>query len=341
VKDVLAALLAAMLLCLALPAHCQDGKPETSKVRLAVGGKPALFYLPLTVTDRLGYFKGEGVDVEISDFQGGARSLQALIGGSADVVTGSYDHTIQMQAKNQPVVAVVQLGRLPGYVLGVLSSKAANYRGPKDLRGMKIGITAPGSSTHFMAQYLMARHELKPDDASFIGVGTGPSAVAAARRGEIDAIVNVDPVIAVLESQGLIRVVADTRTPEGTREVFGGPYPAAVLYATAAFVEKNPRTVQALVNAFVRGLHWIQRHSPEEIASVMPEDYALGDRALYIRSIRNSLPTYSSDGRFSREGAEVALQVLRAFDPVVGAATIDLARTYTDAFVTKVRSSRN
>ena len=164
---------------------------------------------------------------------------------------------------------------------------------------MKIGITAPGSSTHFMVQYLMARHRLKADDAAFIGVGTGPSAIAAARRGEIDAIVNVDPVIAVLESQGLIRVVADTRTPEGTREVFGGPYPAAVLYATAAFVEKNPRTVQALVNAFVRGLKWIQGQSPEEIARVMPEEYALGDRALYVRSIRNSLPTFSPDGRFT------------------------------------------
>ena len=334
-------LLVTLLLCLAAPARGQESRPETPNVRLAVGGKPALFYLPLTVTERLGYFKNEGLDVEISDFPGGGRALQALIGGSADVVAGSFDHTIQMQAKNQPVVAVVQLGRLPGYVLGVLASKAGAYRDPQDLKGMKIAITAPGSSTHFMVQYLMARHQLKPDDAAFIGVGTGPSAIAAARRGEIDAIVNVDPVIAVLESQGLIRVVADTRTPEGTRAVFGGPYPAAVLYATAAFVEKNPRTVQALVNAFVRGLKWIQGQSPEEIARVMPEDYALGDRALYVRSIRNSLPTYSPDGRFTREGAEVAYQVLRAFDPDFGRAAIDLAKTYTDAFVDKVPARGN
>ena len=174
------ALLALSLLCFAFPANSQD-KPEITKVRLAVGGKPALFYLPLTVTERLGYFKSEGLDVEISDFQGGGRALQALIGGSADVVTGSYDHTIQMQAKNQPIVAVVQLGRLPGYVIGVLASKAHAWRGPQDLKGMKIGITAPGSSTQFMVQYLMARHDLKPDDASFIAVGTGPSAIAAAR----------------------------------------------------------------------------------------------------------------------------------------------------------------
>src|SRR5881392_1112908 len=125
-------------LVLALPVSAQAQKPEAAKVRLAVGGKSSLYYLPLTVTERLGYFKEAGLDVEISDFAGGAKSLQALIGGSADVVTGSFDHTIQMQAKGQPVVGVVQLGRYPGYVLGVLATKAQAYGGPKDLKGTKI-----------------------------------------------------------------------------------------------------------------------------------------------------------------------------------------------------------
>src|SRR5206468_6225214 len=102
----------------------EEAKPELSRVRLAVGGKPALFYLPLTVTERLGYFREQGLELEISDFPGGARALQALIGGSAAVVAGAFDHTIQMQAKNQPIVAFVQLGQLPGYVLAVLAAKA-------------------------------------------------------------------------------------------------------------------------------------------------------------------------------------------------------------------------
>src|SRR5436190_17725539 len=101
----------AVALLLALPMGAQAQKLETTKVRLAVGGKTSLYYLPLTVTERLGYFKEAGLDVEISDLQGGSKSLQALIGGSADVVTGAYDHTIQMQAKRQTVVALVTLGR--------------------------------------------------------------------------------------------------------------------------------------------------------------------------------------------------------------------------------------
>ena len=225
--------IAALALMLTLGATVTEARAQTT-VRLAVGGKPAMFYLPLTVVERLGYFKDAGLNVEISDFPGGARALQALVGGSADVVTGAFDHTIQMQAKGQPIVGVVELGRYPGFVLGLLPAKAVNYRSAADLKGMKIGVTAPGSSTHFMVRYLMAQAGLKDDDAAFIGIGAGPTAVAAVRRGEIDALVNVDPVISLLENENAIRVVADTRTLEGTRQVFGGAYPAAVLYVTPA-----------------------------------------------------------------------------------------------------------
>lgn len=321
-------------LFLATPAAAQE-RPELAKVRLAVGGQAALYYLPLVVTQRLGLFREAGVEVDISDFAGGSRALQALVGGSADVVTGAFDHTIQMQAKNQPVVALVELGQFPGFVLALLNAKAAAYRSPADLKGMKIGVTAPGSSTHFMALQLMAKSGLKPDDASFLGVGATTTAVAAVKRGEIDAIVNTDPAVALLQREGLIKIVADTRTRDGTREVYGGIYPAAVMYASPAFIDKNPHTVQALVNAFVRGLAFMRSHSPEEVAAVVPEEYALGDKPLYVQAIKNSLPMFSPDGRFAREGAETAYSVLKAFDPDVRNAKIDLAATYTDRFVEK------
>src|SRR3954470_8773621 len=329
-KRIAAFVLLAVCLALAPSAQAQ------TKVRLAVGGKPAMFYLPLTVVERLGYFKEAGLDVAISDFPGGARALQSLIGGSADVVAGAFDHTIQMQAKGQSIVGVVELGQFPGFVLGVLTNKADRYRNAADLKGFKIGITAPGSSTHFMARYLMAQAGLKDDDASFIGIGAGPTAVAAARRGEIDALVNVDPVVSILESEKAIKVVADTRTLEGTRQVFGGAYPAAVIYVTPAYLQGNGTAVQAITNAVVRGLRWIGTHSPEEIADVMPAEYALGDRDNYVRSIKNSMTMFSPDGRFGGEGPEVALKVLRHFDPDVQKASINLLATYTEAFVDKM-----
>jgi NitT/TauT family transport system substrate-binding protein len=307
-----------------------------TKVRLAVGGKSALYYMPLTITERLGYFKEEGLDVEISDLAGGSKALQALMGGSADVVTGAFDHTIQMQAKHQSIQAVIQLGRYPGFVLALVGPKAPAYKGPADLKGMKIGVTAPGSSTHFMVLHMMAKAGLKPDDASFIGVGAGATAIAAAKRGEIDALVNVDPVISLLESEKLILIAADTRTMEGTLDVYGGLYPAAVLYLRPAYAKANPKTVQSLTNAFVRGLTWITGRTARDIVKVMPPEYALGNPELYVESIRNSKPMYSPDGRFSRQAAETALKVLREFDPAVKNAKIDIAATYTERFLDRV-----
>ena len=332
----LAAGVAALSLVLVTPVQAQ--KPELTKVRLAVGGKSSLYYLPLTVTERLGYFKEAGLDVEISDFAGGAKSLQALIGGSADVVTGSFDHTIQMQSKNQSIVALVQMGRFPGFALALRKEKAASYTGPKDLKGMKIGVTAPGSSTHFMVLYMMSQAGLKPEDASFIGTGSGGTVVAAVQHGEVDGISNADPMITKLDSEGLIKIVADTRTLEGTTKVYGGPYPAAVLYAPTSFVEKNPNIAQALVTALVRGLRWVQSHNAEEIAKMMPEEYALGDKALFVKSIQANHDAYSPDGKFTREAAETAYKVLKAFDPAVASATIDLSKTYTDTFVAKANA---
>ncbi|MBI3434126.1 MAG: ABC transporter substrate-binding protein, partial [Proteobacteria bacterium] len=183
---------------------------------------------------------------------------------------------------------------------------------------------------------MMVHGGLKADDASFVGIGATSSAVAAVRRGEIDAIVNADLVITMLANENLIKIVADTRTQAGTQAVYGGPYPAAVLYTTPAYLEKSPRAAQALVNALVRGLKWIASHSPEEIAKVMPESYALGNRELYVRAITASKSMYSPDGRFTRGAAETALNVLKTFDPAVKNATIDLAKTYTESLVAKV-----
>jgi NitT/TauT family transport system substrate-binding protein len=319
---------------LAQPVPAQD-KPEMPKLRLAVGGKSAIFYLPLSVTERLGYFKEAGLDVEIADVQSGARALQSLVGGSAEIGVGTFDHTIQMQAKAQPVVAVTQYGRYPGFVLATIASKSIAYDGPRSLKGLKIGVTSPGSSTHFMAAYMLVRSGLKADDASFVGTGVTSTAVAAARRAEIDAIVSSDPMMSLMQSEGLVTVAADTRTLEGTQTVYGGPYPGGVVYTTPPFMEKNPRTVQAIVTAFVRALKWMSTHSAEDIAKAMPEEYALGNREVYVRALAASRAMYSPDGRFVPGAVETAYRVLRMFDPSVAGATVDLSKTYAGAFVEK------
>ncbi|MCA1326818.1 ABC transporter substrate-binding protein [Herbaspirillum sp. alder98] len=311
---------------------------EKPKVSIAVGGKNLFYYLPLTIAEQLGYFKDEGLQVEISDFAGGAKALQALVGGSADVVSGAYEHTINMQVKNQPIVAFVLQGRAPQIVLAANNKTMPNYKTVADLKGKKIGVTAPGSSTSIMASYVLAKAGLKPTDVSFIGVGASAGAISAIRSGQIDAIANLDPVISMLEQNNEIKTIADTRTLKDTNEVFGGPMPAATLYASAAFVQKYPNTTQALTNAMVRALKWIQKAGPSDIIKAVPESYLLGDRGLYIDAFTKVRQAISPDGYFPPGGPDTALRTLKAFEPSLADKQVDLSKTFTNSFVQKANA---
>jgi NitT/TauT family transport system substrate-binding protein len=324
---------AAALLLVGSSAFAQA--PEKKDIKLGVGGKALLYYLPLTIAERKGFFKEQGLDVEISDFAGGAKSLQGLVGGSLDVVTGAYEHTIRMQAKGQDIRAVLELGRFPGIAVGIAKAKADAYKSPKDLKGMKIGVTAPGSSTNMLVNFLLAKEGLTPQDASFIGVGSAASAVAAIRNGQLDAISHLEPVLSMLEQSGDIKIVVDTRTEEGTKALFGGSNPAAVLYAKKDFIDKNPNTVQALTNGLYKALQWIQKSSPEEIAAAVPEEYLLGDKSLYILAVKNSKPTYSITGVISESGMTSTNDMLKQFDPELKDAKVNLADTFDPRFAKK------
>ena len=328
-----AASLAALSLAATRAGAQTGGAPEKASLKLGVGGKPLLYYLPLTVAERNGYFKSEGLDVEINDFGGGARSLQSLIGGSVDVVTGAYEHTIRMQAKGQNITAVCELGRFPAIVIAVKKDRAGEIRTAADFKGRKIGVTAPGSSTAITAQYAMVKAGLKPTDAAFTGLGGGAGAVAQMQKGEIDVISHLDPVIAKLEADDSIAILVDTRTEAGTKALFGGSNPAAVVYLKTDFIAANPNTVQRLVNAHVKALRWLASATPEAVADLVPPEYHLGDKPLYLRAVKSSLESYSRSGIVPASGQESVLEMLKLLDPEIATAKIDLAATFSDRFV--------
>jgi NitT/TauT family transport system substrate-binding protein len=329
------------MLALAVGADTRDAAAqslEKPKVTIAVGGKASIYYLPLTIAEAKGYFKDEGLTVEIVDFAGGSQSLRAVVGGSADVVSGAFEHTINLQASKQYFRAFVLQGRAPAIAVGVATAKAGAYRSPADLKGMKIGVSAPGSSTNMVANYVLAKGGLKPSDVSFVGVGTASGALAALRTGQIDAISNVDPVMTMLEQKGDVKIIADTRTLKGTQLLFGGPMPAASLYAPEEFIARNPKTVQALTNAMVRALKWLQTAGPSDIINTVPDAYLLGDRALYLASFNAVRDAISPDGLISEASVKVSLAALASFNEKIRPEQIDLTRTYTNDFVRKAQA---
>jgi NitT/TauT family transport system substrate-binding protein len=306
---------------------------ETSSIKVTVGGAAFLQYAPLTIAERLGYFKDCGLQVEIIDLPGGSRALEALIAASADVTAGAFDHTIQMQAKGQRIVGVVLFGRHPTFALALRSDRASMYRDPRDLKGMKVGVTALGSQTQFMVEYLAHQVGLESSEISFVSVGGGTGAIAAIKNGTVDAVVTGEPALTTLTSAGDATVVADTRTNEGTTSIYGGLYPSGTIYARSTFIEENPRTIQAFVQAMVRALVWINHASAEDIAGALPPEWVKPDRNLFLASIRGTRNMFSPDGRFSLDEANVALHVLSTVDPQLHGVAIDLLATFTNTFV--------
>ncbi|MEP7155897.1 MAG: ABC transporter substrate-binding protein [Betaproteobacteria bacterium] len=336
-KLLLAALSCAMFTML-MGMHAAHAQAlEKKKITIAVGGKNLFYYLPLTIAERQGYFKDEGLEVEIPDFAGGAKALQAMVGGSADMVSGAFEHTINMQAKKQPIRAVVLQASYSSITLVMPKDKAAKYKSARDIKGLKIGVTAPGSSTNMFVNNLLAKDGLKPNDVAIIGVGAGAGAVAAMEKGEIDAMSNLDPVTSMLEAGGKFVAVADSRTEKGMKEIYGGDYLASCIYASEDFIRKNPNTTQAVVNAMVRANRWIAKATPEQIMAVVPESYMAGNRSVYKAALLKNMVGYSVDGQMSMKAAQNVYNVLKQFEPSVIAAgnSINLAATFDNAYAQK------
>jgi NitT/TauT family transport system substrate-binding protein len=322
---------ASLVLCTAFLDSVHGQQLERSSLKLGVANKAHLYYLPVTIAERRGHFSDYGLAIAMTDFEGGGQSFDALLAGSVDIAAGAYEHVLRAQVMGHDVRSVIEFGRFPGVVLAV--GKNQPFKSYADLKGLKIGVTAPNSSSHFFVLYLMARAGLAPNDASFVGVGGAEQAVNAMVAGEIDAISNFDPVITRLQQDGTVRIVADTRFPRVNYEIFGGTNPAAVLYAKNEFIAANPRTMQALVTAFYKTLRWIATATTDEIVNTVPADYFLGDRAIYVKALKANLLVYSRTGIITRQGMNSALKMMATFDPDLKDKKIDLQKTFDERFI--------
>jgi NitT/TauT family transport system substrate-binding protein len=331
----LAVLVAFVAAC--VPALAQDNKTVT----IAVSGPPAqLYFLPVVLAKQLGYFEQARVNVELQHFNAGSRALESVIGGSADIVAGAYENTVRMQAKGQPMQSVVLFGRYPQNILGIAKAQAATYKSPADLKGQRIGITGPGSATHTFLNLILAGAGLKPDDVSPVTVGAGAVAVAAMKRSnELYAISNLDLAITELTMSGDIVAVVDSRNAEGTRTVYGGDYASGSLYAPIAFVQRNPRIIDAIALAMVRTLAWMKQATPDAIIAKLPADFHQANPAVYRKALESNLPSFSPDGLMPADAPGNVLKAMARFDPAIASARIDMATTYDNRFVEAARNA--
>ncbi|MDQ0789664.1 NitT/TauT family transport system substrate-binding protein [Streptomyces sp. B3I7] len=343
-----AALAAAALLALTSLTACADDASSTAasgsggkgdgkgvKVKIMVGGLDKVIYMPAILTQRLGYFDAEGLDVELLSEPAGVQAETALVSGQVQGAVGFYDHTLDLQTKGKHVESVVQFSQAPGEVEVVSKKHADDITSPKDFKGRKLGITGLGSSTDFLSKYLAVKNGVKVSDFSPVAVGAGPTFISALQKGSIDAGMTTDPTVAQILSKDIGKVLIDMRTPQGSQEALGGPYPSSSLYMQTEWVDSHKDTVQKLADAFVKTLKWMSTHSAAQIADKMPADYSQGDKKLYTDAIDSTLPMFTKDGVMPADGPATVERVLKAFNPNIKNAKIDLSKTYTTEFVKK------
>ncbi|MBV9348022.1 MAG: ABC transporter substrate-binding protein [Pseudolabrys sp.] len=308
-----------------------------TKITLAVGGGACLCYLPTMLAKQLGEYEKAGLNVEVVDFKGGSDALKAVMGGSADVVSGYFDHCVNLAAKGQALQSFVVYDRYPGFALVVSPKQTGAIKTIKDLKDKKVGVSAPGSSTDFFLKYMLSKAGVDPNSVGVVGVGLGATAVAAMEQGSVDAAIMLDPAVTQLQGRNKdLRILSDTRTQKDTMSVFGGEYPGGALYTRADWIASHEKEVQAMTNAIVNTLKWIHAHTPEEIAAKMPDEYVGKDRALYVQALKNTLPMYSETGRMDPKGAQAVLDVFSQSSPEIKNAKIDLSKTYTNKYVDQV-----
>jgi NitT/TauT family transport system substrate-binding protein len=302
------------------------------KVTIMVGGYEKHIYLPAKLAEGLGYFKAEGLDVELLNEGAGVDAENEMLAGAVQGVVGFYDHCVDLQTKGKYVESVVQFSQAPGEV-ELVSTKHPEIKSMADLRGKSLGVTGLGSSTNFLSQYLMVKAGVPLGEFTSIPVGAGTTFIAAMTQDKIQAGMTTEPTISRLLKTGEARILVDMRSIEKTKQALGGTYPAASLYMPTDWVEKNKPTVQKLANAFVKTLKYINTHSATEIAEKMPKDFYVGDKEGYIKALADGKAMFTADGVMPAGGPETVLAVLSGFSKNVKGKTVDLSKTFTTEFV--------
>lgn len=308
------------------------------ELSVAVGGQNIIAYLPLTLADKLGYFKEAGLAVTIHDVGSGTKMAEALVGGSADIGFGSYEHVLHLRPKGLDLICITLFNHTYGAVIGLTKARAASYRSPRDLKGLSFGVIAPGSSMDVALSLLLAKDGLSHSDVSVAGVGAGAGAVAAMKSGRLDGIAHADPVITRLVQDGDIVPIVDTRTAEGIKYLYNGYFAgSAVLTKESVIAAKKP-AVQSFTTQVIRAFRFMQHAPIDQVMAQVPPEYYGTDQAIYRERLvrdRDSPGVYAADGAIDAASARTTLYDLATFDPVLKGKEkeFDLAASYDNQFV--------
>jgi len=323
-----------VIILLILIAGCKSNNNNLKEIKVASGGHITHF-LPFDLANSLGYFEEEGLKLDITYLKGGTATAQALLSGQVDFSTNSIDHAFKSAVKGKDNLRmVVLMNQTPGMVLLVDSKLKNRVTSISDLKGMKLGVTSKGSATHMVLAYLLYKNGVSPDSVTIFKAGSS-TFYAALINGEIDGGIALEPFASKMVEDGDAFVLQNLLTMEETKKVFGGPYNQAGIMTTEKYIEENKETVQGFVNAIVKSLQFIQEHSIQEIADLLPSEVVGTDKIQYLNTIELLKDFYSRDGFIDPRGVENVLNSIISSGEIKSSTYFNSAVFYTNKFIKK------
>ena len=332
----LAAAAAALVLATGLAAA--QSKPS---VKIAIGGAGCLCYLPTVLAKHLGEYDKAGVDVEMIDFKGGSQALQAVLGGSADMVSGYYDHCVNLAAKGQSLQSFVAYNRYPRAGPRRLAGGGNGHQVDQGSGGQERRRLGAGLLDRLLPE-VPAREERRGRQLAECR-GRRPCGDRGCRHGA---------------RQGARRRDARSRGDAAAEQVQGSQVPQRHAHAEghAGRVRRRISGRLALhprrLDRQERGHHTAARDRDRRDLAVDSREQAGrrhgedAGRAGWARQGALSRGTEEHDpdvsrptGKMDPKGAQAVLAVFSQSVPDIAKANIDLSKTYTNKYVEQARKS--
>ena len=292
--------------------HAQAQAPEKLKVAIGAAG---LYFIVHFVAEGAGFFKKEGLELDTVDVTTGPRQVAAVMGGSVDIAPLGLQLVIQATSRGGSIIAIsTGYDILPMSL--VLSNDAIKRAGIaatmttdekiKRIKGLKIGITGPGSGTDDMARTLTGTRGLDPDkDITIQPLGNGDNMLAALEKGLTDGFVFTSPIPETAVARGLGQIIVEPLNGD-VPEANGVPY---IIMATnpATLTEKKSLLVKA-VRAWTAAMKFTHENKEEARRVVRNYFKQMDELGLQhrVRQVCKGRAITSPDSRGERaEGGQV------------------------------------
>ena len=306
------------------------------KLTLLLDDTSSMTHLPVLLAEQLGFFKAEGLSIDILEQPNSALSTEALVSGTLAVWSAPYDQVLNVPRKDA-LLSIMQTGRTPQLALGVSRKNLPGFKRMQDLNGRRIGVSALDSHARRCVDYAMVLAGDSLNNISHVALGNASQAMLALRNGSVDALCMPDPVMTLLEKKGDVDIVRNFRSAKESQQLFAGAMPGHSLIATQELVRKHPQACQALVFGVVRALKWLRTAGPSDLLGNMLDNPIFLDRALYLNAVDNMRESYAIDGVMTTDAAQTALRLRNVLEPQAKALRRELGVTYVNEFAMQAR----